>query len=257
MLARDEFLTNLLQIETDLEGHHFKVPILYRDASSLTAIFPARAKVAARLLPHPALAPTPLAPAVATVALTFFEYRDTDIGPYNEMAVSIPCVFGQHPVPFWTVATQMRRRTISAYVLQLPVTTEIARVGGVELYGYPKIVARVGYRSEGGHFEGDLHVDDRRVLGLGGTLPARHEAEDVPIRYVTYSMRASRLMEGQVTVRADTLATARGGRAMELDLDDGHPIATQLRDLLLSRHPIHVEHASRFRSILHAPTCLE
>lgn len=256
MLARDQFLTNLLQIEADLSGHHFRIPILYRDASAVTAIFPARAKVAARMLPHAGLTPTPLAPGVASVAVTFFEYRDTDIGPYNEMAVSIPCVFGEQPVPFWTVARQMRRRTLSAYVLQLPVTTEIARVGGVELYGFPKIVAPVEYSTEGRHFEGSLHADGRRVLGLGGRLPDSDE-EDVPFRWITYSMREGRLMEANVTVRADTLAVARGGRAMELDLDESHPIATQLRDLLISRRPLHVEHAGRFRSILHAPSCLE
>jgi len=256
MLARDEFLTNLLQVETDLSGHHFKIPILYRDASSVTAIFPARAKVAQRMLPHRELRPTLLGPGVASVAVTFFEYRDTDIGPYNEMAVSIPCVYGQRPVPLWTVARQMRRRTLSAYVLQLPVTTEIARVGGVELYGFPKIVAPVDYATEGRHFEGALHVDGRRVLGLGGQLPEDTE-EDVPVRYITYSMREGRLMEANVTVRADAMGVARGGREMELDLDDEHPIARQLAELVLRRRPIQVDHASRFRSILHAPSCLE
>jgi len=256
MLARDDFLTNLLQLDVKLGEHRLKLPLLYRDASSVTVIFPARARAVAALLPSRALHPTPLAPGVAAVAVTFFEYRDTDIGPYNELAVSIPAVHARRPIPGWTVAQQLRRGTIHAWIQQLPVTTEVARVGGVEIYGYPKIVADIDYRTEERRFSGALHHEGRRVMGLSGELPEAEQL-DVPIRYVTYAERGGRLLEAQVLMHADTVATGYRARGMQLDLDEQHPIGAELGGLLLRRQPLYVQHISRFRSILHAPSYLE
>jgi hypothetical protein len=255
MLARDEFLTNLLQLDLTLQGHRLKMPLLYRDASTVTAIFPARAGAVRRLLPRKELRPVPLAPGIASVAITFFEYRDTDIGAYNELAVSIPALWGSRPIPGWTVAQQLRRGVIHAWVHRLPVTTEIARVGGVEVYGYPKFLAGIDYAAKRHRFDGALHHDGRRVLGLSGEVP-RKERTDVPMRIVTYSQRNGRMLEAQVLMKAATLATG-GGKRLHLDLDDEHPIATELRPLLLSRHPLYVQHAESFQSILHPPSCLE
>ncbi len=256
MLARDDLFSDVPQYEVTMKGHAFKLPLFYRDASAVTAIFPAKASAVARMMPRPTLRPLLLAPGVATFGITFFDYRDSDIGPYGEIAFTVPVSHGTRPVPLWTVAMQMRAGTLSAWVQWLPVTTEIARVGGVEGYGYPKFVADIEYEVKGDRFLGALHHQGRRVVGLSGELP-HAEKTDVPKRYVTYAVRCDRLVEAQVLLRADTLAVGRRASRLHLDLDDQHEIGLELRRVLLGRHPLYVEHMGRFRSILHPPSFLE
>lgn len=256
MLARDELFEGVTQGELTLQGHPLKVPIFYRDASAVTAIFPAHAGKLQRLLPRDELRVAPLAPGVGAVGVTFFDYRDTDIGPYLEMGVAIPVVYGQRPVPLATVARQMRTGTLHAWVQQLPVTTEIARVGGVDLYGYPKILADIDFETRDDRFHTELRVEGRRVLALDGGVP-EGELSDVPQRYVTYAMRDGRLVEGQVLMYAESLSRTYRARGVGLELDTSHAIGRELDDVLLARWPMHLEHVSRFRSILHAPNFLE
>ena len=71
------------------------------------------------------LLPPPLEPA-ETLACTAFvgEYHRTNfIPPYNEAAVFIPCQY---------------KGEVGSYCLAMPVTTDIAMIGGREVYGYPK-----------------------------------------------------------------------------------------------------------------------
>lgn len=255
MESTEPFFDGIRQVEASLGGHEFKLPIFYRDASSTTAFFAARAGRVRERIPTSEIRLTTLAPGVAVVAITVFEYRDCDIGPYNELAVSFAATWGRRSIPFLSLVGQVRRRTVSAYVHRLPVTTEIARVGGVELYGYPKILAEIDYEHAGGELHSELRYERRRVMELSGPLPETSVA-DVMIRYVTYSMLGARPLETQVLVRARSLGEALAPRGVELFLDDRHPIATDLAEMLLSRRPFMVQHIPRFCSVLHVPSFL-
>jgi len=89
-------------------------------------------------LPYP-LEPLQPFPGYGLVALTFFSYPVCDNDPYDEVSVAIiirrPGASGPHILELLNSA---RRRNFNAHVLALPVTTEIARVRGVNGYQLPK-----------------------------------------------------------------------------------------------------------------------
>lgn len=244
------------QVEARIEGHDFKLPLFYRDASSITAIFPAKLAEARRLLGHPSLQAAPLVPGVGAIGITSFEYRDTDIGPYNELAVTVLATHGSRPLPFVSLVEGLRTHTVHAYVRHLPVTTEIARVGGVEIYGYPKHVTRIDFRARKGRFETSLWDDGVRPIELSGPLPTGGRT-GVPLRYVTYTVKAGRPVEAQVLAFADTLAQTWRARATRLRLDPQHPVGAELGRALLTRRPVMLQWVPRFGSILHGPNFLE
>jgi len=254
-MGDDRFFDDILQLDARLGGFDFKMPLFYRDASSVTAIFAARERAARELLPA-ALRPATLAPGMAAVAVTVFDYRDTDIGPYGELAVSIPVGLGRRPVPLAGVVGQMRSRTLRAWVQQLPVTTEIARVGGVEVYGYPKFLAGIELRANGNRFEATLDHDGERALSLSGCLPDGSRGSQT-FRYLTHSQKGGRLLEGQVLLRADSLAEAVRPSGVHIDVSPGTRVGAELSGLLLSHRPLLVQWMPRFRSVLHAPTHVE
>lgn len=56
-------------------------------------------------------------------------------------------------------------------VLDLPVTTPIADVGGREIWGYPKFVTHLPIAFHDGGFDGEVQdPDGRQICALGGTF---------------------------------------------------------------------------------------
>ena len=102
------------------------------------------------------------------VAFTAFEYRKTDIDPYNEFYISFPITFRKRAIPGITVLGMMARRYFTAYVWQLTVTTERARKGGVEMYGYPKFLADISFPRENDAFTCTLSEGGKNIFVLKG-----------------------------------------------------------------------------------------
>ena len=246
-----EFFDGVAQWEFEWQGRSAKLPVFYYDNSALTAIYTASTSAVRALLPHPAMRPVELYPGRCLTAFTAFEYRKTDIDPYNEFSISFPATFGRVQIPGVTAALQMARRCYSAYVWQLPVTTEIARAGGVDLYGYPKFIAEIEFARDPGWIRCDLSEGGRRILSLRGKQPPTSRGKVV--RFVTYSMKDGIPLVANVYQNPIEYAQSRRGDAAELVLGHDHPIAQQLRDIQLSRKPLLCQMSPRNELILFAP----
>ncbi|RPH52976.1 MAG: hypothetical protein EHM85_00380 [Desulfobacteraceae bacterium] len=92
------------------------------------------------------------------VSLVYFQYRSVDIGPYDEVTITIVV----HPeilkkplfyLPAFLSKTGMEKNNIGAYVLEMPVTTPAARTAGREIWGYPKFVTKISSRLDSDSFE--------------------------------------------------------------------------------------------------------
>jgi hypothetical protein len=149
------------------------LPYFYYDTTSLAVIFLASSSKIAELLPHPDMKPVELVPGRCLVAIATFEYRKTDADPYNEVSISFLVSFRQRQIPGITAARMMPSRAISSYVWQLPVTTEHARAGGVDLFGYPKFLADINFVREKDWITCTLVESDQEILSLKGQRLSR------------------------------------------------------------------------------------
>ena len=132
-----------------------------------------------QLMPDPRFCPARLAPGLGAVAVTCFEYRDTDIGPYNELAISVvlnePWFLPN--VPGRALLASLRRRQLHAWVHHLPVTTEIARAGGVDLYNYPKFIGGIDFEQTATRRICRLSEGEEHILTLSGERLATPRCE--------------------------------------------------------------------------------
>lgn len=117
-------------------------PNFYYRASIVQATMLAPFDRLAAMLAAP-LEPLRAAPGFGVAALTFFSYAVCDNDPYDEVSVAIvirkPGERGLASLlPELELFNAMRRRKFYAHVLALPVTTEIARIRGVNGYQLPK-----------------------------------------------------------------------------------------------------------------------
>ncbi|SMB24915.1 conserved protein of unknown function [Sterolibacterium denitrificans] len=247
-----DFLRGIVQTEFPLAAFDRmgKLPVFYYDNSSMTAVFTASTRQVRALLPDARMHPIELFPGRCVVAFSAFEYRDTDIDPYNEFSISFLMSYGHRTLPGIKLLHGLMTRCFEAYVWKLPVTTEIARWGGVELYGYPKFVADIEFRRPPGRTSCLLSEGGRNILMLEGQALAGAPAK--PLRYRAYSMKNGIPLCANVYTHPLQYAQTMSSDAASLTLGD-HDIARQLQRLELSASPLMYQYCPLNELVLFGP----
>lgn len=269
-----------------------RLPIHYRDGFAGTALFAVDLERAASVLQEtvlPSAASSPanedassrLAPVEhqgqATVAITFYDYRDTSLGPYREVALALlvtpsmdlpssepassDLATGEQPTGVRTATDSPPPHPIGYYLLDLPVTTDLADVVGRHLWGYPKFVAGVSLQTAADNFSGQLSdAEGETILRLAGQ-PGPHIKTQPSKDVTTYSWTGSSTGEQEdartnllrTTITTDcpynlfepgslTLQVAASGHLMtarlrRLGLEDQTPIRWQTTDAFRAELP--------------------
>jgi hypothetical protein len=181
-------------------------------------------------------------PSYGVAALTFFSYAVCDNDPYDEVSVAVvirkPGERGlvSGLLPELELLNAVRRRNFYAHVLALPVTTEIARVRGVNGYQLPK------WRTDM-----SVHISDTVQAEIAGptgrpdvTLHAPlPEFTDVPSQSRMGTNTMIHLVDGQwnqTSVQSNTLSFAQRSFPRDVTLTrHGGPLSDLLDGLGASR----------------------
>jgi hypothetical protein len=251
-MNRGDFFKGVIQWDMmtkdlSLEG---KLPVFYYDNTAMTAIYTASTDKIRGHLPLPAMHPVEVWKDRALIAFTAFEYRRTDIDPYNEFSISFPITFGRRAIPGLTVLGMMARRYFTAYVWQLPVTTERARKGGVDMYGYPKFLADIVFSHEGSMLACTLSEGGQNILSLKGRK-LKTSVEKVN-RFKTFSVKDGVPLAANVYMNPLEFGKSINPGAAQLSLGS-HDIAGQLREMDLSEKPLFFQYMPLMEAILYGP----
>ena len=150
------FFTDVVQRDILIRGVPAKSPTFYRDVRMLMGVFSAdlaalRAELANHVAPFQLAALAPLVPLAVLpgrglVAIHAFDYRDTDVGPYGELAVSIAVhpPGSRLPGPL-AAARAVLTGAFHAVVIAMPVTTDLALWGGLDYFNFPKTLADLAF----------------------------------------------------------------------------------------------------------------
>jgi hypothetical protein len=252
-MRRSPFFDGVTQSEVTIAGQPAKVPIFYYDGTATQAVFAARLGVLRRLMPDPRFSPARLAPGLGAVAITCFEYRDTDIGPYNELAISVvlnePWFLPN--LPGRALISSLRRRQLHAWVQHLPVTTEIARAGGVDFYNYPKFIAGIDFQESEERRTCRLSEGAEHILTLSGERIATPRSEQFQLFSHLWMDRQPQSSEFKINA-IEMGVSLRPGVA-SLTLGEHHPIARELAEVIAWSRPLQYQYMARFEGILYGP----
>lgn len=247
------FFDGVAQSEVMIAGVPAKVPIFYYEGNAISAAFPARLGALRALMPDPRIVPARLAPGLGVVAVTCFEYRDTDIGPYNELAISVvlnePWFLPN--LPGRALLASMRSGQLHAWVHHLPVTTEIARAGGVDFYNYPKFIGQIEFSESASERACELSENGEPILTLKGRRIRTGRSERLQLFSHLWMDRQPQSSEFKINA-LDLGMTIFPGAAT-LTLGDRHPIARELARLIVSRTPLQFQYIPSFEGILYGP----
>ncbi len=199
-------------------------------------------RFAAQVLKGTGLQAVPQEDGKAVVLYLCWEYRQTDIGPYNEVAVTVLAVAPGDPHP-------------AIYVADLPVTTEAANRAGQELWGYNKFVTNIEIKGDGKHFSAIVHDPQNGLISsLEGTRGV--SVPVAPNDLYSFSLLEKKIIK--TFVQVPTPWHASGGEGFRLRVGDStHRMAGHLRTLGLDgARPALVQYADPFQSLLFPGTAL-
>jgi len=158
----DKFFNIKQQIITTDKGD-VGLPIFYYDFSSIVFSYLADKTEAEILLKGSGLKPALVLGNKVMVIIVFFEYRDTSIGSYNEVALTTLSYPEDNPKPFCPLINFIKKGqnwNIGAYIHNLPVTTEIANAAGRKIWTYPKFVTPIPFKLKQPEFSGSVKDPD-------------------------------------------------------------------------------------------------
>jgi hypothetical protein len=225
------FFAKVRQFQVPWSGGTACNPTFYRDFTGVDLAFLTPTKHVLARLPSRRMKPLRMTPWHAITVISLFEYRDTDIGPYNEVCMSFPITLDK-PAGLLLGAMRELNRGPMAYIWHLPVTTEIARDLGIEAANYPKFLADIEFGRENGWLSCHLSEGSRDILTISvrelDTKPRGH-SRVYPITFRDdYILRCEEVFNMPQFGQSQKSADAR------LELGD-HSIAEELRGLKLGR----------------------
>jgi hypothetical protein len=216
-----------------------ELPVHFTDGSALACIYRVDLTAARDVVADDCFEPFPVG-GRAIAQLMALEYRDSSVGPYNELGVLV-LVRRRGTVPSMvrTLVAPTGVENAGWYVVNLPVTTGFTCASGRELWGFPKYLTRIDTQFGRDAVEvilgEELVIEHRARFGL--TMPAppfvffseldgRLLRTVVPVEH-RLRMGGARSVQVQVTGEGPTSATVR-----RLGLDAMRPMLAARSDHL-------------------------
>jgi hypothetical protein len=234
--SRTQSLDLKLQRRVLSDGTECPLPIRYFDVQCLVATFLTDLERAAGLLKSTGLQAVSQEDGKAVVLLYCIEYRITDIGPYNEVGLTVLAAAPGDPIP-------------ANYVVNLPVTTAVASRAGREIWGYNKFVAAIDVKSDGKNFSTILRDTDAEMIG---SLEGRRGASvpTPPTDVLTFTLHQGRLIK--TVIRVLTPSSSSSGENFVFKIGtSSHPMTSNLRTVALDgARPVLVQYTDPFQALL-------
>ena len=226
-----------------------KVPLLLRETVGTGAFFSVPTSTIRKFLPTNKLKPVVIGRGRTIFAIGAYEYLDTSIGPYNEVAMGVPCIYDPRVnIPFLPAIFD-QAFSVGFFLLHLPVTTKIALDSGIEIWGFPKFLATVKFEESPETRTCILEADGRRILSLHVRKAERSKQEARDIK--SFGVKGTTLLETTMHTRRLIWNTRATDSAIVEEGD--HPIAEELRELKNDWKLLRAFYAPTMKSIVEAP----
>jgi len=219
----------------DIEGQTLGFPSMYQDGSSAVGLFFVPTAAAQALIRDSGFEVAEVAPGKAMFSLSCVHYRESDCGPYNEIAMAffVKKIGTKRGLPYLGTWLDILRDDSATFIWKLPVTTRLANDAGIFMWGLPKTIEEIEFEQIGEQARFTLRMDGREVFRY--TVQAKGKQSQPRGTSTVYT-----IFEG--TPHATSLAHEYEGMGIRLGggilkLGD-HPISESLRGLGLPKAPL-------------------
>jgi len=227
-----------------IHGQVVRLPVVVRDASSVFASFIVPSAAVRKLLPR-GLQPAELLPGRTLCSIAGIEYRDNDLGRYNEVAIAFIVREGRaSAVPL----LDMIRGQVGAYIHHLPVTEAFTCEAGSTIWGFPKTIEKISITEEDGRRICRLMMGGVHVLTLSVRSRGRWRFRDSPV--TAFSYRNGVVRRTPFVSGGEGVGYRLGGATLTLG---AHAVADELRSLGLPKRALMSGSINKMRARFEAP----
>jgi hypothetical protein len=233
----------------EIQGRTVRMPVEVRDASASVATFLVSSRVARRIVPRD-FEVVEILPRRTPLAIAVIDYRDNDLGDYDEVSLTffVRPKGAPRGLPWVGAWLDLVRGKLGTYIWKLPVNQPFTCEAGRTIWGFPKTVDSIDIAREDGAVRCRLAMDGAHVLTL--SVPAGGERELPDQDTVTYTLiegipHRTRFVQGGTGV-----GFAIRGARLELGT---HPIADALGLLGLPKRAVFAMHTERMHGRFEAP----
>ncbi len=198
----------------EIQGKTVTLPAVVRDASSGSVMYLVDLEPAQALLPD-AFEAIEAAPGKTQLTLVIIDYRDNDLGDYDEVGII-----------FFVKPNGQPDAPVGSFIYKLPVNQKFTCEAGVRIWGFPKTVEEIDFRYAKGSATARLVMGGQHVFTL--TVPRGGSDSTPDTEAVGYTVIEGIPHRNVFTRGGAGEQTTPGGDGVTLELGD-HPIADSLR----------------------------
>lgn len=219
-----------------IDGREIAFPVVVSDASMLMNGFLVNAKAAQAMLEGTGFRVVEILPGKAILQLLAVDYRENDLGDYNEGAIIFPVLTPgeKKPFPLFGALQRMGNGTIGNFVYRMPVDQEFTTHAGRFIWGFPKWVSRVDIEFGASVARGTFIDEGELVFSIAAKTGGNRSPKEQ--RIASLAIRDGRAWKTYGTNSSSGLTFSLGGETPEIG--DSHPLARELRTLGLPRKPM-------------------
>jgi hypothetical protein len=220
----------------EIQGRTVTFPVEVRDASGAIAAFLVSSRAAGRLVGE-AFEIVEFLPGRTLLMLGCIDYKDNDLGDYNEVAMNFFVRQKGAPrgFPYLGAWKAMGSGGLPSYSWKMPVDQSFTRDAGAIIWGFPKTIERIDFDySREGRFGGRLEMDGETVFEID--MPRGGDKSRPRGAGIAYSKIEGVPHRTAFTQQTSELGVRRGGE-VEISLGT-HAIADDLRALGLPTKPL-------------------
>jgi Acetoacetate decarboxylase (ADC) len=199
-------------------GQSVDIPVEVRSAKMVGGTFTAPYTAAHEIIAYSGLRPLKLVGTLALCVVSAVQYTDSDLGPYNEVALAIA-----------VDAPSGGGGGLTTFIHRLPVNQEFTCAAGRDIWGFPKWVADISFQErpgrtvalmmDGGELAMALSVDTRFAVPVPSS----------EVEMTCYSYREGTLRRTPWTMRMSQVKMRPGG--VSVDVGERNQLADDLRAL--------------------------
>jgi len=226
-----DFFEGISQVDVKVGPMNSRFPIFYSELAYFSVFLPATLEKVKSILPSKRMHPFRLTPWHCMVTMTATQYKDSDVGPYNQLSVGIPFVL-DNPAPLFTGILHKPPEVPMIYMLYLPVTTEIARIAGTAIANYPEFLAEINFEEDDKWIKCQVKSEGSDILKLSGRKIKLNKFPRQRVCPVT--VKDNHLLRSEFNFSESEVGNSKKHSDVQLEFGN-HPIGSKLSDLTLNK----------------------
>ena len=218
--------------EITLGDRKMRFPVEYNDQLRISANYTINSEKVKKMLPSKRLEPIEVKPGTALLSIIAYEYHKIQgLNPYNEFGIFLPVNYRRDDGSLGEPGV---------YCLHLPVTTEMARWGGVAIYGFPKIVAEIDWEHGKNSSSCVVWQDGKTVAKL---TVKKLDTKKATQKSICYTYKDGNILKSLVETEGQA-GVAREAGGAKIELGD-HTIAEDLKKLGMSHEAFEYQYVPK------------